>query len=446
MKTVFSVEWLGQFPAEVCILVVLIMITIYRRRLSSNHEYRGKQTRHKGTKRQPLELSTMISTSSKRIVEEQPRRLYKMILSLPKRISTTIDEQIFLTFDENEDYNNGKNHTRSILTKLTPELIYHVLHFLPTDDIVRMGLTSRKYYSLIISNNMFWEHLWVQTYSYLWNHHAIRKIRQEKQLFWDPLLNYAPPQCGWFYFYLLFENCWIDWLLAGLNTPRCCMVVVRNNWYDVTSFLAEHPGSPETLSEGAGGDGTEMFEDISHSSYARQLMQRFCVCSPAEEYAGLLQRNRVCGGEHWAFSPGQSGRFSSFDSTASSAISLTLALPHEDTSNTRLYTPEKGRSRLKDRLCALQTLLQQLVLSEEADKFFDRAAAKVLPGVRADFFPACENHQHPGSARAVFDPLANEWFVWWTCCATAYPVIRMPKHWATSQSAAYRLLGYEATA
>lgn len=37
--------------------------------------------------------------------------------------------------------------------------------------------------------------------------------------------------------------------------------------------MHRHPGSPETLMDNAGADATELFEDIGHSSLARDLMK-----------------------------------------------------------------------------------------------------------------------------------------------------------------------------
>lgn len=55
------------------------------------------------------------------------------------------------------------------------------------------------------------------------------------------------------------------------------VLIIHNGVYDVTSFLAEHPGGEEVLLEKAGQDGTEPFEDVSHSSDARSLMQKYKI-------------------------------------------------------------------------------------------------------------------------------------------------------------------------
>ncbi|KAL0109458.1 hypothetical protein PUN28_014491 [Cardiocondyla obscurior] len=52
-------------------------------------------------------------------------------------------------------------------------------------------------------------------------------------------------------------------------------IIIHNNVYDVTPFLMEHPGGEEVLLEQNGRDATEPFEDIGHSTDARQMMDKY---------------------------------------------------------------------------------------------------------------------------------------------------------------------------
>nr|CAH7755847.1 unnamed protein product [Callosobruchus chinensis] len=54
-------------------------------------------------------------------------------------------------------------------------------------------------------------------------------------------------------------------------------VVIHNNVFDVTEFLNEHPGGEEVLLEQAGKDASEAFEDVGHSSDARDLMTKYKI-------------------------------------------------------------------------------------------------------------------------------------------------------------------------
>lgn len=47
--------------------------------------------------------------------------------------------------------------------------------------------------------------------------------------------------------------------------------------YDVTKYLNEHPGGPEIVLDYAGKDADDMFEDIGHSSGAREKLKSLLI-------------------------------------------------------------------------------------------------------------------------------------------------------------------------
>ncbi|ETN68749.1 hypothetical protein RB195_026482 [Necator americanus] len=61
------------------------------------------------------------------------------------------------------------------------------------------------------------------------------------------------------------------------NNNKSAWFVIGNKVYDVTKFLDEHPGGCEVLLEQAGGDATEAFEDVGHSTDARQMREEYLV-------------------------------------------------------------------------------------------------------------------------------------------------------------------------
>jgi len=65
--------------------------------------------------------------------------------------------------------------------------------------------------------------------------------------------------------------------VAKHNTNQSAWIIVHNNIYDLTGFLNEHPGGEEVLLEQAGRDASESFEDVGHSTDARELMKRYKV-------------------------------------------------------------------------------------------------------------------------------------------------------------------------
>uniref|UniRef100_A0A4W4FYW2 Cytochrome b5 heme-binding domain-containing protein n=1 Tax=Electrophorus electricus TaxID=8005 RepID=A0A4W4FYW2_ELEEL len=61
------------------------------------------------------------------------------------------------------------------------------------------------------------------------------------------------------------------------NMSKDAWLIIHEKVYDITSFLEEHPGGEEVLLEQAGGDGTESFEDVGHSTDAREMLQQYCI-------------------------------------------------------------------------------------------------------------------------------------------------------------------------
>ncbi|KIH66384.1 putative cytochrome b5 [Ancylostoma duodenale] len=70
------------------------------------------------------------------------------------------------------------------------------------------------------------------------------------------------------------------------NTNKSAWFVVGNKVYDVTKFLDEEQDlkiSCEVLLEQAGRDATEAFEDVGHSTDARQMREQYYVGDIVEE-------------------------------------------------------------------------------------------------------------------------------------------------------------------
>jgi len=67
------------------------------------------------------------------------------------------------------------------------------------------------------------------------------------------------------------------------NSSKSTWVIIDDRVYDVTKFLDEHPGGEEVLLEQAGHDATEAFEDVGHSSDAREMRNQFLIGELVEE-------------------------------------------------------------------------------------------------------------------------------------------------------------------
>ncbi|XP_058486386.1 cytochrome b5 isoform X2 [Solea solea] len=61
------------------------------------------------------------------------------------------------------------------------------------------------------------------------------------------------------------------------NMCKDAWLIVHDKVYDITSFLEEHPGGEEVLLEQAGADATESFEDVGHSTDAREMLLQYYI-------------------------------------------------------------------------------------------------------------------------------------------------------------------------
>ncbi|XP_030620867.1 cytochrome b5 type B [Chanos chanos] len=61
------------------------------------------------------------------------------------------------------------------------------------------------------------------------------------------------------------------------NMSKDTWLIIHDKVYDITSFLEEHPGGEEVLLEQAGADATESFEDVGHSTDAREMLEQYYI-------------------------------------------------------------------------------------------------------------------------------------------------------------------------
>ncbi|GJQ83160.1 hypothetical protein Trydic_g15395 [Trypoxylus dichotomus] len=62
----------------------------------------------------------------------------------------------------------------------------------------------------------------------------------------------------------------------GANGAEC-WIIYKNKVYNVTSYVDEHPGGPELVTEWGGKDSTKAFDDAGHSSDARNMLKPFKI-------------------------------------------------------------------------------------------------------------------------------------------------------------------------
>ncbi|KAF5630048.1 NADH cytb-reductase [Fusarium sp. NRRL 52700] len=65
--------------------------------------------------------------------------------------------------------------------------------------------------------------------------------------------------------------------VAEHNSPEDAWLIIHGQVYDVTKYLADHPGGAEVLTEAAGTDASEDFDNAGHSEDAFEIMHDCCV-------------------------------------------------------------------------------------------------------------------------------------------------------------------------
>ncbi|XP_047077244.1 cytochrome b5-like [Lolium rigidum] len=84
------------------------------------------------------------------------------------------------------------------------------------------------------------------------------------------------------------------------NTLEDCWLIIHGKVYDVTPFMAEHPGGEDVMLVSTGKDATVDFED-AHTEAARELLPQYCIgeIDAATITAELVQPSKKA----WATKP-----------------------------------------------------------------------------------------------------------------------------------------------
>jgi hypothetical protein len=223
--------------------------------------------------------------------------------------------------------------------------------------------------------------------------------------------------------------------------------------YDITSFVPEHPGSPESLLDHAGGDASLIFSEIGHSSLARGLKESFLLIKPRfthnlqmahllEAKARSAREAQARGGDRGGppsltrdeEEPTRSGSVSSqsdSDSGPLSTIHFNYSVMDRFYSrlDARMEVERKAVCQhadkaLRDVNVAAEFRICTLPNEDHIDCHNledEHRTHSVLHGG----IVLTHNHRlHVGQPRVFYDPLVQEWCVWWSCCGWAVSVAR----------------------
>lgn len=99
----------------------------------------------------------------------------------------------------------------------------------------------------------------------------------------------------------------------NFKAGKDCWLIYKNNVYDVTHYVDDHPGGPDLVTDWAGKDCTKAFHDAGHSAEALKDFKKYKIGtlataattgsadkqnqSKAEEAAGATKRpnrKRAC--------------------------------------------------------------------------------------------------------------------------------------------------------
>jgi len=61
------------------------------------------------------------------------------------------------------------------------------------------------------------------------------------------------------------------------NNAESTWIIIDDLVYDVTKFLMEHPGGEEVILNLAGQDATDGFNDVGHSSDAKEMAKEYLI-------------------------------------------------------------------------------------------------------------------------------------------------------------------------
>ena len=231
-----SAEGASVLLIEMFCFLILALITVFRKKLSSNDEYRHDVSSPSITAPTVASNQFQKEKNGVKCLERNAKTS-----SPPSRQEITFISSMCLD-----------------RLSLDDNILLNIIIYLPDRDIGHLTLSSKNFLKNCTSD-MIWEQLWKITYGTMWAHERFTEIRKIRGILWNPSvrhdsaevpaavspsleksLHFRPPQ-GWLHFYLEFEFCWMDWLLAGCCTQEYCLIGLYGSLYNITNFLPDHP-------------------------------------------------------------------------------------------------------------------------------------------------------------------------------------------------------------
>jgi hypothetical protein len=257
--------------------------------------------------------------------------------------------------------------------------------------------------------------------------------------------------------------------------------------YDITSFIYEHPGSPETLLDYSGRDGTVTFNEIGHSLVALSLKDSYLIYQPlylTNFFKHLIHEMKKKLQLSYEKNPLQTMKAQNAAVLNSHTFNSrrTISVDVDDCEQRLVVVPETYfELKLNQEREVLHTQLaeshyreinysaeRKLFILERDDELRERLVfsqqrmrnLRMARGVGTEAEEEEEREQqthvrcheiarnnqpppgggggtglasvlwsvnypkHPGQPREFYDPLSQEWWIWWSCCGCGRPVPR----------------------
>lgn len=285
-----SFSYLDSFSLEAWVFAMLCVLTVFRKELSSNDDHRVlRKSAQSSFAETANAAAAALRTSYHDVTTSNTAKPPRTHISTPSMSQHECEKM---------DFMQCLPHDTWML----------VFRYLDLRAVFSAGMVSRGSSCLVdapLDIPCAWRDLWLRRFGKIWHTPVMRAAAALHHVHWDPVTSLpkfaavaGQRPTSWRRFFFDFDSSWLDWCLVGHNRRPVteqerkakaessgkdvlsewrCLVGIHGSIYNLTNFLEEHPGSPETLLDNSGGDATEIFEDVGHSRIARHMMPSLCL-------------------------------------------------------------------------------------------------------------------------------------------------------------------------
>jgi hypothetical protein len=230
-------------------------------------------------------------------------------------------------------------------------------------------------------------------------------------------------------FYFVFGECYIDYILARKNSIDECYLGLHGHIFDFTDFAEYHPGLIEPILKECGGDATYHFEDIPHSSAARNIARRLCVLVDHRAIDYDDSNSRRCCGLELVIDDDSSRLKELLRSSNTRPPPPTYSSRGSGVEKKRKrwmahIVPRRRKWRRHPTLGRIRTLFRQEQRQFERQQLFPSITRSIdhrgsqlgsnasLVTITTEYISSYSPFRRQEESRLYYDPLAQEWVQW----------------------------------